>query len=79
MMLQRKKSSESDSKRRSFGDKGDAEGRDYVRFCRVRLEVTSVLDGCRWWYKLEIQVRWILRCNSRRRHDGQTGLCVVFQ
>lgn len=47
-MLQREKSSESNSKRGSFGDEGNAEGRDCVRFCRVRLEVTNVLDRCRW-------------------------------
>ena len=35
MMFQRKESSESHSKRCSFGAKGSAEGGDRVRFCRL--------------------------------------------
>lgn len=43
MMFQRKESSESNSKRCSFGDKGGAEGGDGVRFCILRRQKARTL------------------------------------
>ena len=54
MMLEGEKSSKSNSKRCSFGDKCGMEWRDRVRFFRVQRAIARVLDRRRWWHGLDV-------------------------
>ena len=70
MMLQRKKSSKSNSKRCSFGDKGGTEGGYWVRSFGLGREIAKILVSRTWRYSLAIQIRRKIRGCSCGRHDG---------
>ena len=69
MMLEGEKSSEANSQRCRFGDKGSAERGDWIGVSGVGVEVARILVWGRWRYDLGIWIGWEMRNEGCRGHD----------